>query len=361
LSGDGREHRFPPLGYIASAAAVVIGLWALANVVWLGRDLFFIAFLSVLFGRFLNVCARPLRALRVPHVLAVPIAFVMWLGLLSGLVALAMPVLRDQVELLRDQLPQAISKLLATLQSMVAGVTSELGEPPTDLMSELGSEAGRLTRGLISGALPVLGSVVGALGAVVVIAFGGLYLAIESRLFLTGTLALMPVSVRARVSDALTAAGRNLERWIMGTGLTMVLVGLLTGSGLLLLDIPSAFALAIIAGLFEFVPFAGPILASLPALALSLAISPVKALWVLLLYVVVQQLESNVISPLVMKGVVRLPPALVLLFQLLMTILFGFIGLLVAVPMLAVIIVCVRRLYVEPLESSHRPAIDLER
>jgi predicted PurR-regulated permease PerM len=125
------------------------------------------------------------------------------------------------------------------------------------------------------------------------------------------------------------------------------------------LRIPGAFVLAVLAGLLEFVPIFGPFIAAAPAVAVALIVSPLTALWVALLYIVVQQLESNLISPLVMKGAVKLPPAITLLFQLLMAILFGFIGLLVAVPMLSGIIVLVRTLYVEPLETQTGPQLDL--
>lgn len=350
----------PSLGYIARATAVVIGLWALANVVWLGRDLFFIAFLAILFASFLSIAVRPLERLRIPRLVAAPVVFLIWLGSLAGLVALVWPLMQEQLGMLRQQLPDAISKLLSWIEGSLTAINSEIGEPSetgdgTDFGEQFHDGIARLAQRLVSGALPIVGTVFGALGGVLVILFAGLYLAIESRLFLRGLLSLMPVSARPRVQSALERAGHDLQRWVLGTGIAMVLVGTLTSVGLLALGIPAPFALGVLAGLLEFIPFFGPIIASVPGIALALITSPLHALWVMLMYIVVQQLESNLISPLVMKGVVKLPPALVLLFQLLMTILFGFIGLLVAVPLLATVIVMVKRLYVQPMAAATEP------
>jgi predicted PurR-regulated permease PerM len=133
----------------------------------------------------------------------------------------------------------------------------------------------------------------------------------------------------------------------------MVVIGVVTGLALWALGIPTAFALGMIAGVLEFVPIFGPILASIPAIGIGLTVSPIMGLWVLLLYVGIQQLESNVLQPIVMKGAVKLPPALSLTFQVMMAILFGFIGIVVAVPILAMLIVFVKSLYLEPMEEAH--------
>jgi predicted PurR-regulated permease PerM len=187
---------------------------------------------------------------------------------------------------------------------------------------------------------------------ILIVLFGGLYLTIEPSLYARGVARLVPPRNRERVAEALLASGRALRRWMAGTAVNMVIVGALTTVGLLALGIPAALALGLIAGLLEFVPIFGPVIAAVPALAVALIISPVHALWVLLLFLAIQQLESNVITPLVMKGAVRLPPALTMMFQVLMAVLFGFLGLLLAVPLLAATVVLTRRLYVEPLEAA---------
>ena len=116
---------------------------------------------------------------------------------------------------------------------------------------------------------------------------------------------------------------------------------------LLVLHVKAAFALGVIAGLLEFVPTVGPIMSALPAIAMAFLDSPEKALIVALAYVGIQFLENHILIPLLMKGGVDLPPVLTILAQALMALLFGFLGLMCAVPLLAAVTVAVRMLYVE--------------
>jgi predicted PurR-regulated permease PerM len=133
----------------------------------------------------------------------------------------------------------------------------------------------------------------------------------------------------------------------------MVFIGLLTGIGLWLLGIPGALALGVIAFILEFVPFVGPILSSIPAILLALAFDPATAIWVVLLYIVIQQLEGNVIEPLVQQRAVDLPPALLLFSIVAGGLIFGMVGVVFAAPLLVVVFVMVKRLYVRDALGTH--------
>ena len=142
------------------------------------------------------------------------------------------------------------------------------------------------------------------------------------------------------------ATQRLLRLWLKGQAIAMVVVGLLTGFGLWMLGMPSALVLGLMAGLLEFIPFAGPIIAAIPAVLLALAVSPELGLWVVLLYLAVQQFEGNVLTPLVQQYAVDLPGA-VLLFSLIgFGTLFGTLGVILAAPLAVVTLVLVKRLYV---------------
>ena len=133
--------------------------------------------------------------------------------------------------------------------------------------------------------------------------------------------------------------------------IAMVVVGLLTGFGLWALGMPSAFTLGLLAGVLEFIPFAGPILAMIPAVLLALAVSPDLAVWVLLLYLAVQQFEGNVLTPVVQQFAVDLP-GVVLLFSLItFGLIFGTLGVILAAPLAVISYVLVKRLYV--VEALH--------
>jgi predicted PurR-regulated permease PerM len=129
----------------------------------------------------------------------------------------------------------------------------------------------------------------------------------------------------------------------------MVTLGIVTTVILLALDVKAAFALGLLSGLFEFIPTLGPIISSLPAIAMGFLDSPEKALWVMLAYVGVHFLEGHLLIPLLMKGGINLPPALTIFSQALMALLFGFLGLMCAVPLLAATVVGVKMLYVEDI------------
>src|SRR5436853_7729800 len=118
-----------------------------------------------------------------------------------------------------------------------------------------------------------------------------------------------------------------LRRWLLRQLIAMLVIGSVTTIVLLLLGVKAAFALGILAGLLEFIPTVGPIVSSLPAIAMGFLDSPEKALWVLIAYVGVHFMESHMLIPLLMKGGINLAPALTVFSQALMALMFGFLGL----------------------------------
>jgi predicted PurR-regulated permease PerM len=124
---------------------------------------------------------------------------------------------------------------------------------------------------------------------------------------------------------------------------------------LALLGVKAAIALGVIAGLFEFIPFVGPFLAAAPAVAMAFLDGPEAAVYVALAYVGIQQLEGNVITPLLMKEGMDLPPVLTIVTQAIMSLVFGFIGLVVAVPLLAATMVPIKLLYVRDVVGDRVP------
>ena len=138
-----------------------------------------------------------------------------------------------------------------------------------------------------------------------------------------------------------------LRRWLVGQSLLAACVALLTGAGLLLLGAPFPFALALLAGLMEFVPYVGPFLAAVPAILVGFAEGPQLALYIGLLFVGIQLTESYVLAPLVQHRAVHLPPAAILFAQVLMGAIVGALGVAVATPLAAAVMVAVSMLYVE--------------
>ncbi len=196
-----------------------------------------------------------------------------------------------------------------------------------------------------------LGTFVSAVANLFLVLFAGLYIAAQPRLYHDGFLKLVPPQERDRIGATLVRCGRALRNWLLGQAIAMVMVGVLTWAGLALLGVPSALALGLFAGLAEFVPILGPIAAAIPALIIALSQDTKVALWVLALFVVIQQIEGNLLQPIIQRKMVALPPAITLFAVLAFAILFGVMGALLAAPLAVVTLVVVQDLYVETIEK----------
>jgi predicted PurR-regulated permease PerM len=162
-----------------------------------------------------------------------------------------------------------------------------------------------------------------------------------------GALYLVAKKKRARMREVLLEIGNVLRRWLVGQSLLAACVALLTGAGLLLIGAPFAVALALLAGLMEFVPYIGPFVAAVPAILVGFADSPQLALKVALLFLAIQMIESYALAPLIQHKAVYLPPAAILFSQVLMGAIIGALGVAVATPLAAAVMVAVSMLYVE--------------
>lgn len=337
---------------VARTVLIAIVLVTLTYLLWAGRDVLFILFFGLLVGTFLSVFTDWLERVGLPRLLALGLVVVTLVALTIGFWTLLWPTISTQLSTVGRELPAVGQQAGEWLQSQYHTVFGGADDPDVDLGDEFRDQFGGELGTILGGALPILNSALGALTGLFVVMVVGIYTAARPRLYRDGFLRLVPPRHRDRVGRALERSGHSLRRWMIGTLINMVLVALLVLAGLWVLGIPAAIALALIAGMFEFIPIIGPIIAAVPAIAVAFTVSPMTALWVMLLYVVIQQIESDVITPVVMRGAAQLPPALTVLFQTLMAVVFGFLGLLLAVPILAVVIVGVKTLYVEPMEAD---------
>ncbi|MDF5709139.1 MAG: AI-2E family transporter [Nostoc sp. S4] len=174
-----------------------------------------------------------------------------------------------------------------------------------------------------------------------------LYMAYDPNSLVNGILRLVPRRHHKRFQRILKACKTRLQGWIFGTGIAMIFLGVGVTFGLLILGIPSALPFGIIAGLFEIIPYVGSIIgAFLPAL-IALSISPIKLLFVLILFLVMNQIDAHIVQPLVMGKQVNIHPVMVIVAFLVMGKLFGFIGIVLAVPAAAVFITLIDEFTVE--------------
>ncbi len=258
--------------------------------------------------------------------------------LLGGGFWLQGPRVMVQAVMVADTVTQQVQHVWATLQNNALFQR---------LMPRLKDQAGSML-GSMTALMPgVATSVLGVGGDMVVILATSIFLAISPQTYSGGFVRLLPIGWRPRGHEVMGELGATLQLWFLGQFADMLVVAVLTGAGLWFLGVPLAFTLALIAGLFNFVPYVGALAGAVPALAVAVAQSPQTAIYVAILFAVVQTLEGNVIAPLIQKRTVDLPPALTILSQTVLGTLFGVIGLILATPLTAVTMVGVRLVYVE--------------
>jgi len=328
MSGDTRARPWPLL-------AAVVGLLLL----WALREPLLVCFGAVLVAAALRALAGPLAGrLKLSERAATGLVLLVLVVLGTAGVALLGDALSQQLQALRAELPRALLALRRWLEQVPMG--SRLLELAGDLR-----EAELPLAGIAGAATRVLHGV----GAAVLVVLMGVYLAFDVALYRNGALRLVPPAHRPAVSDALDAAGDALAGWLRGQGVTMLVVGMAVWIGLTLLGMPMALALALIAGLLEFVPYVGPIASGLLAVLVAFVQGPQQALYVAALFVAIQQVENHLLVPLVQRWAVQLPPVLALGGVLLFGVLFGVPGVIFGTPLTVVTMVLVQRLYVERL------------
>jgi predicted PurR-regulated permease PerM len=305
-------------------------------VAWLASDLLLIVFAGVLFGIFLEALTRWIaRRAGLAHGWSLAVVVVMLSCLLGLLAWRAYPKLAEQAHDLGERLPQAVQSLRTAVEA----------SPLSALIGQGGGSTARVRRVAFSWAEGAVSAVMTASTAIVVIVLVGIYLAAEPRLYRDGAIRLLPRPARDRARQVISKLGEVLERWIVARIVLMVINGGLTAIGLWVLGIPLALILGVIAGLLNFVPNIGPLIAAVPAILIGWMQGPGAALWVAGLYLFLQSLDGYVFTPLAQKKAVSLPPALIITFQVLMGMLAGPLGLLLATPLAATLFVLVKMLY----------------
>ena len=331
----------PAMKRVLATVAVVAAALLLLLLVWYGVSVVLLVFASVLLAIFFaNVSHFVSRHTALAYGWSLALVTLGLLALVGGGLWFTGAALGQQVDDLLEQVPSALQQLQQRLEQH-AWAGRLLAEVP-----QAGAKIAEQTD-VVAKAPRVVSNVFGALAYGVVFVALGLYLAIDPGVYVRGLVRLVPRPKRARVQEVLQEVGATLGHWLVGRLVSMGIVGGITAVGLWILGVPLAPALGLFAALAEFVPNIGPVLAFVPALLLALTESTTRALAVLLLYLGVQGFESYVLTPLVEKRAVALPPALTITAQVLMAVLAGGLGLALATPLAAAALVLVQRLYVE--------------
>lgn len=312
---------------VVAVAMVPVLIWYLFGVVLM-------AFGAIILAMLLRLGAQPfIRWLRVPQPLALTISGLLILLVLGGTGYLFGTHISDEF---RDVVQRATSAS-ASIKTNLQG--SEFGN---FLLKRLSSVNLSVTN-LASGFLRLSTSL---LEALIIMVISGIYLAAQPQLYRRGLIWLFPPARHARAAEIIDGIGEGLRLWLLGQLIQMVLVGVLVTATVWIIGVPSPLALGLIAGIGEFIPYLGPILAAIPAILVALTKSPHLALWTLLAYLVIHQIEGQLIAPLVQRRMVSIPPAVMLLGIAALTYLFGAVAIIFAAPIAVVIFTAVNLIYV---------------
>ena len=377
-----RQQMTLPTRDVVRILAIIFGFYIGIRLLWVAHPVVFLFFLGVMFGLPIAQGADWLEARRIPRGAGVAIILTVFLGLLVGGGVGMAPILRSQSQELQQRLPEAMDKIDAWLGHRANGVLGILfnasstdsthpAPAPVVLNDSTGTDTVSAAPGIVartsttradtvarggdlrreiakqfSGAqhsfLRVLTSTFAITGAFLLVLFIAAYIGLDPPLYHGGILQLVPARERDRAALTLTRLATTLRRWLVTQLIAMVVIGAVTTVFLFMLHVKAALPLGILAGVSKFIPIVGSIFAAIPAIAMAFIDSPHKALLVALGYILIQFVENHLLVPVLMKRGVDLPPAMTLGIQALMSVLFGFLGLLVAVPLLAVILTIVR-------------------
>jgi predicted PurR-regulated permease PerM len=337
-SGTSRvQSRIRPFLVVLLAVGLIVGLHLLRPV----AQALLVLFGGVLLGVFLDGVSSWLNErTRVPRRLALAVMTILVIVLPLAAGWLIGPRIAEQVIELRAKIPQAAESLKSALSRSDWG--QRVLETYPEVLSAYRADPSTLAR--LGGFFT---SAVGAFVSALVVLFVGIYVSIAPGVYAGGLVRLFPKDRRARIREVIGAIGTTLRRWIAGRIASMIVVGALTWIGLAVAGIPLALSLAVIAGLLAFVPYVGPVLAAVPAILVALVDEPVKALWVVIIYTMVQIVENYIITPLIQQRAVSIAPALLISIQILMGILYGGLGVLLATPLAVLVMVAVQMLYIE--------------
>ncbi|MBV0891836.1 AI-2E family transporter [Paracoccus sp. Z118] len=324
---------------------VTVVILGLALMAWQLAFVLLLAFAGVL----LAVLLRHLALIVARHTplsagAGVGVAALGILGLIALGIVFAGPEMVNQFTQLIRSVPAALDQVEAMLTDQPWGRFLLEAMPADDAQPNWN------IFGAVTGTVSTL---VGVIANVVIVITVGVFLAADPGLYRRGVLHLIPMDARARAVEILDALGQGLWRWLIGQGIAMLAVAVLSGVGLWLIGVPLAMTLGIIAGLLDFVPYVGPWLGGAPAVLMALTLGPTEAIYTVILFVIIQQIEGNVLMPVIQKRASSLPPVLTVLAVVGFGVLFGFMGVLLATPLLLVLIVLVRMIYVEDILEDH--------
>ncbi|NET04378.1 MAG: AI-2E family transporter [Symploca sp. SIO2B6] len=320
------------LGKWMSLVAFILSLYIL----WHIRQVLLLVFAAIVLATTLNILVERFKRFRIPRTLAVLLSILLSVALLVGFYWLIVPPFAQQVQELVELVPKGIEQLNEWSELLKDRIRTELVDDYIPSLDELVLQIQPVLNSLLGGGLFfVSNSLIGIAQFLLVIVLTIMLLA-DPRPYRQSLIRLFPSFYRRRAEEILSKCQDCLQAWLVGILFNMLMIALLSFFSLVILGIPLALAQATLAGILTFIPNIGPTLSVIPPIAIALLEEPWKAIAILITYIVIQQVEGNLLTPLVMARQVSLLPAITLLTQVFFTTFFGFLGLFLALPLTVV-------------------------
>ena len=324
--------------------------------IWLIRDIVMLILTAIIFAVLLTSPIRFFTRMNIRRPLAVLLTIVLVIGVIALTITVVLPPLLEQISTLVSQtIPSATRQLQEELKPenltarypFLTGILQNVDLQTT--FNQISSQVVERVATFSSQIFPFVGSVLSTVLSILIIIFLSLYFVADPQTHSNGMIRLFPKAYRPRAQEIMLQLFHAIRHYLKAQLVLMMLIGLSTGIMLAILGVPLYSALGTITGLFAFVPNFGPLIALIPILAVAIINTPEKILLIVLVFYSLQFVQSQIITPLLLGQGVNLPPAVILLAQIIAGIFFGFLGLLLAVPLAAIIVTLIREVYIKDI------------
>jgi predicted PurR-regulated permease PerM len=315
-------------------ATFILAFALLLFLLWLLFDVVLIVVGATLVAVLLRLGAEPLvRQFKIPQHLALTLSGFFIAGVIGGAAYLFGSHIGSELQDVLQRANEAQKGIVANLQQ------SKFGNM---LLSHVVGANLSVTQ-ILTRVFTISANFVEAL---VITVLTGIYFAAQPSLYRSGLIKLFPRRWRANAAETVDDIGSALRLWLLGQLLQMLIVGLLSAFATWLIGLPSPLALGLIAGILEFIPYLGPILAAIPAILVATTKDFDAVIWTIVAYVIIHQTEGNLLVPIIQRHMVSIPPALILLGIVTISFVFGTVAMIFAAPIAVILFVLVKKLYV---------------
>ncbi len=331
---------------------VLIALAVILLVMFIGRaiDTLLVIFAGVLLGTIFR-SARDFihQTFHISHSFSLVIVVLTFLSAVIGTSYLLAPHIADQADMFYEQLPETWEMTKQEISQFGWGRELARENPNIRDFFESESDQADENNDITKSILGYLSTTVAIIAGFILVFVIAIYIAAEPKLYTEGLVRLFPINRRKQVVEIMNEIAITIQWWMVGQVCSMIILGTLATLGLWLLGIPYAILLGVLTAFMTFIPNLGPIIASVPILLISLTVSVETAIYVGIFYVILQGIEGYFITPMIHRKAISVPPVLIITIQFLLYYLVGFLGVLLAMPIIGCAMVIVKRLYIQDI------------